>query len=107
MTSLQAPCPRCSSDRVKRSSNRNYVERLLKTVNIRPYRCIHCGWRGFRYGKESKQANRTKYGPLQIILIVLVLVLTVIATLYYLSREEPHETLYDQSYIEMVASNFS
>jgi nucleoside-diphosphate-sugar epimerase len=66
MTSPQAPCPRCSSDRIKLSHSRNIVEKLLKTFGIRAYRCIHCGWRGFRIGNECKQKNKARYSLLQI-----------------------------------------
>ena len=93
MTSPQAPCPRCSSDRMKRSHSRNIVEKLLKPFGIRAYRCIHCGWRGFRIGNEGKQKNTARYNLLQIILIIFMSVLAVIVILYYLTREEPRETM--------------
>lgn len=86
-------CPRCSSNRIKRSHSRSIIEKSLKMLNIRPYRCIHCGWRVFRYSKESRQSIRAKYSLIQIILIVSALALAVIAILYYLSREEPKEEI--------------
>jgi ribosomal protein L40E len=88
-----AACPRCSSNRIKRSHSRGIIEKFLKTLNIRAYRCIHCGWRGLRIGKESTQANTAKYGLLQIILIVIVLAVAVIVLLYYLTREETKEEI--------------
>lgn len=93
MTSSQAPCPLCSSDRIKRSHSRNIGEKLLKTFGIHAYRCINCGWRGFRIGSEYKQKNKARYSLLQIILIIFVTVLALIVIFYYLTREESQETM--------------
>ena len=92
MTSPKAPCPRCSSIRIKRSHGRNIFEKLLKMFSIRAYRCIQCGWRGFRIGSEYKQKSKARYSLLQIILIILVTVLAVIVIFHYLTREESQET---------------
>jgi hypothetical protein len=85
-------CPRCSSNRIKRSHSRGIIEKALKMINIRAYRCIHCGWRGYRLYKGSAQGNRANYSLLQIIALAIFVTLAVMLLLYYLTREEPKET---------------
>lgn len=93
MTNSPAACPRCASKRIKRSHSRSIFERCLKTLHIRAYRCIHCGWRGYRIDRGSKRASTAKYSLLQFILIVIVLAVAVVLLLYYLTREEPKEEI--------------
>ncbi len=38
-------CPRCKSTMIARSHRRNFLERLLRFVWIRPYSCTKCGRR--------------------------------------------------------------
>lgn len=62
-------------------------------LNIRAYRCIHCGWRGFRIDKGSTHGNTAKYSLLQLLSIVIVLAVAVTVLLYYLTREEPKQEI--------------
>ena len=82
-------CPQCSSTRIRHSRSRNSRERLLKLFNHRAYRCIHCGWRGIVKEKSSKTRKLSVYSPTQIAVIILITIFTLIAVLYWISREEP------------------
>ena len=51
-------CPMCHSRLIRRSKRQNLVEYLLSTaVFIRPYRCVECDWRFFRWSLKSHGAR--------------------------------------------------
>ena len=74
-------CPKCGSDRLRRSHTRGVSEKLQKVLGWRAYRCREksCGWRGllktksFRQGLEKALKNRKKQ------LLTLILVVAVIS----------------------------
>ncbi len=99
ITPSRTACPHCSSGRVKRSRSRNCIEKFLKILHIHAYRCMSCGWRGFRISKESKQTNTVKHNLLQFILIVILSAVSAILLLLYLDQDEPRET-FDSSPVE-------
>jgi predicted Zn-ribbon and HTH transcriptional regulator len=43
-------CPRCHSERVRRSKRKGILERrILSMLFVRPFRCGSCGYRFFRW----------------------------------------------------------
>ena len=51
-------CPMCHSRQIRRSKRQNVVEYLLSTaVFVRPYRCIECDRRFFRWSLKSHGAR--------------------------------------------------
>lgn len=43
-------CPMCGSRCIRRSKRRKTVERTVLTMLlVRPFRCVECGWRFFRW----------------------------------------------------------
>ncbi|MDQ5987592.1 MAG: hypothetical protein CSYNP_03337 [Syntrophus sp. SKADARSKE-3] len=81
-------CPRCGSDRIKRSHTRGFKELLMKYFQQRAYRCINCGWRGPLHGKSSNKVQKGKYTITQLIFIGLAILVTIIIVFYVLMHEE-------------------
>jgi len=50
-------CPKCESDRVRRSSRRDVFERLLSLVYVYPFRCPNCNhrFRSMHWGQRYRQ----------------------------------------------------
>jgi DNA-directed RNA polymerase subunit RPC12/RpoP len=86
-TMINLTCPHCQSKRLKRSRTRSFFERLAKTFDRREYRCIDCGWRGKLHVKPSRGFEAKNYTPGQIIFVVVVIILAVLALVYWLGRE--------------------
>jgi hypothetical protein len=47
-------CPRCLSPKLRRSRTKDYIERALKSVGRKTYRCEECDWRGFVKRKNGE-----------------------------------------------------
>ena len=56
-------CPKCSSLCVRRSRRRRIVERtVLTALLVRPFRCVECGWRFFRWSPRKNVVIRPMDG---------------------------------------------
>ena len=51
-------CPACGSANVRRSQRRNVFENALRGLRLRPWRCLDCQARFFRF--RRRQPNRLK-----------------------------------------------
>lgn len=73
-------CPHCGSLNVKRSRSRNTVERALKGIYFKAYRCRDCNWRGIlRSSLRNRTATNTRDMVRSISMIVAVLLAFVVA----------------------------
>jgi len=51
-------CPYCSSDDIQRSRRKGVFEAILYTaLHIKPYRCVACDGRHFRYRPSHSSAH--------------------------------------------------
>ena len=84
---------------MKRSQSRNLRERLLKYVNYRTYRCVHCGWRGVVPSKGTGRTYKTTKTYLwwQLVIIAIVLVAGVVFVLYWIQTEPPPPATYGKT----------
>ncbi|MFB3855560.1 MAG: hypothetical protein ACE148_17310 [Vicinamibacterales bacterium] len=49
-------CPECGAAHVHRSHTRTRTERLRRRVTGKtPFRCMHCGWRGWLRAAEQRE----------------------------------------------------
>jgi hypothetical protein len=47
-------CPKCASSDVRRSGRRGWLDKLLKDIYIKPFRCLYCGARFYRSSLTHK-----------------------------------------------------
>ena len=53
-SSARMACPSCGSSHLARSHMKGIYEHLLRTVlHVRPYRCMSCDYRHYRYRPSS------------------------------------------------------
>lgn len=58
--SVRFVCPSCGSSQVSRSHRKGLYEYLLWTVfHVKPYRCLSCDTRHYRYRPEDSHTNHT------------------------------------------------
>ena len=89
-------CPKCGSDRLRRSHTRGVSEKLQKVLGWRAYRCREksCGWRGllktssFRQGLEKALKNRKKQ-LLTLILVVAVMSIGIFLVIHFNKHVPP------------------
>ena len=46
-------CPACGSANIRRSQRRNVFENALRSLRLRPWRCLDCQERFFRFRRRS------------------------------------------------------
>jgi transcriptional regulator NrdR family protein len=52
-------CPNCKSPETSRSHRRGAIERyLLKTIGVRPFRCLNCDARFYAFSRFEAQPAR-------------------------------------------------
>ena len=89
-------CPRCGSDRLRRSHTRGVSEKLQKVLGWRAFRCREksCGWRGllktssFSQGLEKTLKNRKKQ-LLTLILVVAVMSIVIFLVMHFHKHVPP------------------
>jgi predicted Zn-ribbon and HTH transcriptional regulator len=47
-------CPCCQSDQIHRSKTKGILERVSTIIFVRPYRCVDCDYRFFRWSLRVK-----------------------------------------------------
>ena len=73
-------CPKCGKFSLHRSHTQNAAEQLIKTfLPIRPYRCGHCKYRGWRFKERVINKNRVVKN---LILYSIVFVVAILFALY-------------------------
>ena len=74
-------CPRCGSDRLRRSHTRGVSEKLQKVLGWRAFRCREksCGWRGLLKTKSFRQEIENAFKNRKKQLLKLILVVAVIS----------------------------
>jgi hypothetical protein len=88
-------CPKCGSERTRRSHTKGVSEKLKKVLGWRAYRCREksCGWRGLIKTNSFRQeiGNALKNRQKQILtLILFVVVISIgIFLVNYLSKYQP------------------
>ena len=51
-------CPSCGSSEVSRSQRKGWFESKLSSMfNIKPYRCLKCDYRHFRFRSDSRHTH--------------------------------------------------
>lgn len=57
-TSARFVCPSCGSSELSRSHRKGLYEYLLCTVfHVKPYRCLKCDYRHYRYRPSDTRTN--------------------------------------------------
>ena len=46
-------CPACGSANIRRSQRRNVFEKALRSLRLRPWRCLDCQARFFRFRRRT------------------------------------------------------
>ena len=76
-------CPICGSKKIRRSHTKNLKERFLKLFLLKFYRCFDCGWRG----SFQQISSITKRKLILNIICIVIIIITIIAVLRYISME--------------------
>ena len=80
-------CPKCGSDRLRRSRTRGFSEKLKKVLGWRAYRCREksCGWRGLLKTKSFREGLPKELRTRNSQLVKLILVVAVISIAIFLA----------------------
>lgn len=81
-------CPKCGSDRLRRSHTRGFKERLLKSLGYKAFRCRapDCDWRGtFKVNPITEILEKGVIQGKNYILFTSVLILCILMVLYIIS----------------------
>jgi hypothetical protein len=58
-------CPVCDGTNIRKSRRRNFLEKLPIMISLRPYRCMECSHRLWRFTRKDTPSDLNRQRPVR------------------------------------------